>query len=131
MIPSITLVSGDGAFFFSSHPKELGMYTHMGGGIYSSNDLMDELVEAVLAICSRLSKVNLTCMEIKWPSIHGYTLSIAFHTDLHNSTFRSFPWPIDTEWETPGVLHSSAHALWSAGEEASNYSSFSKQHTYG
>lgn len=107
------------------------MYAHMGGGIYSSNDLMDELVEAVLAICSRLSKINLTCMEIKWPSIHGYTLSIAFHTDLHNSTFRSFPWPIDTEWETPGVLHSSVHALWSAGEEASNYTSFSKQHTYG
>jgi hypothetical protein len=50
---------------------------YCGGG-----DLVDELVETMLAIGAWLSKINFSSMKIQWCPIHGHTLSVALHAHL-------------------------------------------------
>lgn len=49
---------------------------------YWWGDLVNELVETMLAIGAWLSKINLSSMKIQWCPIHGHTLSVALHTHL-------------------------------------------------
>lgn len=45
-------------------------------------DLMDELVEAVLPICAWLTEIDLASVVVQRCSIHGHTFSIALHAQL-------------------------------------------------
>mmetsp|Transcript_12732 Transcript_12732/g.24358 ORF Transcript_12732/g.24358 Transcript_12732/m.24358 type:complete len:332 (-) Transcript_12732:725-1720(-) len=44
--------------------------------------LVEELIEAVLSVCTRLSEVDLPSLEWKLRAINGDTLAVAFHINL-------------------------------------------------
>lgn len=47
--------------------------------------LVNQLVKAMLTICSWLAKVNFTSCKRQWHTINGYALAITFHANLNCS----------------------------------------------
>ena len=44
--------------------------------------LMNQLIEAVLAVGARLTEINFACVEGKRGAVHGNPLAVGLHVDL-------------------------------------------------
>ena len=44
--------------------------------------LVNQLIETVLTVGTRLTKINFACIEGKRSAVHGDTLAVGFHVDL-------------------------------------------------
>ena len=74
------------SFITKWHP----LREYVGSEILWGGDLVDELVETMLAIGAWLSKINFSSMKIQRCPIHGHTLSVALHTHLLKLQHSSF-----------------------------------------